>query len=499
MRFKRFPICAVLVGPLVLAQHGAWAQQVLWERLWGQARGEVFLRVLALRDGNFIASGTYPRGSGTARVFPGVFLKFTPAGTTVWTRAGRATYTGQHDLVEAPGGGLVYVAGVLNPGPTPDYADPLFQRWRPSGDTLPARVYRNAAVGDFATQVLPQPGGGWAIGSFRGFSSDQAFSLRYVDSTGTQLGPERRFASSLNSFGTLLAPGPAPGTLVLAGSSSTGGAPPLTVHPLLVQLNAAGDSVRAGQYVLTSGQLQQEEVSNTFNNVLRTADGGYAFTVLIDSAGYKLGALVKANAQFVRQWACVVRSGQPYSALHRGIQVKTVRETADGGFVFLAAAYVASSANSRFDLFRVSAAGRLVRRVAVVSVCSEPVPYDLRLLPDSSAIVVGYCGSDAYLARIGGVAAPLAARPARATRTPTALYPNPAHGVVTLRPAGAAPRDPRLWVVNALGQRVEVRVARAPGAPAEYRADCSSLRAGVYAYTFGDGDTALGAGRLVIY
>ena len=74
--------------------------------------------------------------------------------------------------------------------------------------------------------------------------------MRYVDSTGAPIGAACRYAHSLNSFGTLMAPGPMSGALLLAGSSSTGGTPPLSVHPLLVYLNATGDSVRASQYVL---------------------------------------------------------------------------------------------------------------------------------------------------------------------------------------------------------------------------------------------------------
>ena len=455
----------------------SYGQTPIWENNLPFATH--FLNLTRLSDGSIVAAGTIQ----TPPEYPTRIVKYSEGGGFIWQFSGRVQHTGESDIQETANGKLVYAAALHKfAAPNePNKADAYLQQINATtGDTSScwSQSFTYPYTTDWSTELLVMPDGdlvtaGVSFDREPGQGLFDYYFLRRTDSLGNEIW-YRRFAKNACTYGTRLLLNSS-GNFVLAGFTCRP-ANIAPVHPFLMEISPAGDSLRAKTVIVKSAGIM-EELNRGFNNIIQTKDGNYVFSGVFSSSssGYA-GFIAKVDTAFNLLWYY-----EDVPTNSAGARASRVAELPDSTLLFMNKDVVQMEPPY---LVRLSRHGQFISRTNLYSaVCPQGqlLPYDWTLLPDSSIAVCGTCiGSPslAYIGRFGNLTfPPVVSAEDQLQKLQVQLYPNPARQQVTIQLSGGATTG-IMYINSVTGQQV----LEQPLTAAQTQVPLKGLLQGLYLY-----------------
>ena len=324
------------------------------------------------------------------------------------------------------------------------------------------------------------------------------YFLRRTDSLGNEIW-YRRFAKNACTYGTRLLLNSS-GNFVLAGFTCRP-ANIAPVHPFLMEISPAGDSLRAKTVIVKSAGIM-EELNRGFNNIIQTKDGNYVFSGVFSSSssGYA-GFIAKVDTAFNLLWYY-----EDVPTNSAGARASRVAELPDSTLLFMNKDVVQMEPPY---LVRLSRHGQFISRTNLYSaVCPQGqlLPYDWTLLPDTSIAVCGTCiGQDrAYIGRFGNLTFPPVVGLGDEVQQPTAelgqSYPNPALDQATVPyqlPEQVSAAAIQVYEL-VTGRLVLTLALPAESGKAQATLDLSNLQSGFYTYSLMVEGQAVATKKMVV-
>lgn len=311
----------------------------LWTRTYGGGSWDTGWSVKQTSDGGYVVAGrTYSFGMGSSDVY---LIRTDASGDTVWTRA----YGGTDDdwgfsVQQTSDGGYIVVGTTYSFGASP-YSDVYLIKTDPNGDTLWTRNYGGTDL-DYGHSVEETSDGGYIVaGSWHSFGvNNYDIYLIKTDSNGDVVWTRKYGGASWDGASSVRQiPG---GGYVVAGETASFGSAGFDFY--LMKTDENGDTLWTRTY---GGKA--DDISTSADC---TSDGGYViagytgaffaysgatndvFVVKTDGDGNLVWSRTYGGAD--DDWAC------------------SVRETADGGYVFAGTTGSFGAGSDDFYLIKVS-------------------------------------------------------------------------------------------------------------------------------------------------
>lgn len=264
-----------------------------------------------------------------------------------------------------------------------------------TGDTLRAsRFSALTALPIARINLLKEPDGSYSIAG-----SSNLVSFTKLDSAGKPVFSKVLPSNSINYPLSFLRK--CNGNYVVDATRRLSIHPGHAIHPILIELNPKGDTVRTRTLILENPYFAEE---NQFKTLIQTRKGDFLISGGIDTIvdmgiGSHKYFVAKVDSHFKLKWKYTNKG------VLKDYHINKISELADSSFALLAS----SSSNSNYAIIKISNAGNYISHTTYSSAfCNQGLtPFDWQILPDGSAVVAGRCKRGfTYVAKIAGVGQP---------------------------------------------------------------------------------------------